>query len=352
LVDWWGRFFWGAHWRPPNVLGTKNWCAASTVGQAIFIFPSKEEDMKHILFVLSIAALFLSACGSIGQMFSKQDHSLGESGALENAPSAPPAPADGFAYDSNAQRAVDTVGNPGSDNRLVIQNADLTIVVKEPTAKMQAIEAMAKALGGFVVSSNMGQTYAPNGAKVPEGSIVVRIPAAKLDDALKEIKGDAVDVTSETRSGQDVTKEYTDLQSQLKNLQATEQQLTLIMQKAEKTEDVLAVFTQLTQIRGQIEVIKGQMQYYEQSAALSAVTVHLVAEQTIQPIEIAGWQPQGEARDAVQALVKFFQKFVDSLIWFVLFILPALLLILLPFYLIFLGIRAWVRRNRAKKTVG
>jgi hypothetical protein len=116
------------------------------------------------------------------------------------------------------QRSLDENGNLIGQNRLVIQNADLTIVVKDPAAKMQAIAAMANSMGGFVVSSNMGETYTQDGTKVPEGSIVVRIPAAKLDDALKEIKGDAVDVQSESRSGQDVTKEYTDLQSQLKNL--------------------------------------------------------------------------------------------------------------------------------------
>src|SRR5258706_4457459 len=270
---------------------------------------------------------------------------------------APSAIGGGAPADESARDAYLEVSNSGDTSatgasepqRLVIKNADLTIVVKDPAAKMQAISTMAETMGGFVVSSNMGQTYAPDGTKVPEGSLVVRIPAPKLDDALKEIKSDAVDVQNETQSGQDVTKEYTDLQSQLKNLVATEQQLTLIMQKAEKTEDVLAGFNQLSQIRGQIEVIKGQMQYYEQSAALSAVTGRLVAEQTIKPIKIAGWQPQGVARDAVQALVNFFQGFVNFLIWLVLFALPALLLVLLPFYLIFLVIRAFVRRSQPKK---
>src|SRR5258706_13140617 len=100
---------------------------------------------------------------------------------------------------------------------------------------MQAISTMAETMGGFVVSSNMGQTYAPDGTKVPEGSLVVRIPAPKLDDALQEIKSDALDVQNETQSGQDVTKEYTELHSQLKNQVATEQQPTLIMHTSENT---------------------------------------------------------------------------------------------------------------------
>jgi len=239
---------------------------------------------------------------------------------------------------------LDTNTNPVEQKRLVIKNADLTIVVKDPAAKMQAISTMTNTMGGFVVSSTMGETVAPDDTKVPEGSIVVRIPAEKLDDALKEIKADAVDVQNETISGQDVTKEYTDVQSQLKNLEATEQQLTLIMQKADKTEDVLAVFNQLTDIQGQIEVAKGQIQYYEQSAALSAVSVQLIAEKTIQPIKIAGWEPQGQARDAVQALVNFLQSFVTFLIWLVILYIPAIVIIIALLFLLWrLGKWLWFK---------
>ena len=56
------------------------------------------------------------------------------------------------------------------------------------------------------------------------------------------------------------------------------------MEEATKTEDVLSVFNQLTQVREQIEVIKGQMQYYEQSAALSSISVELYANAAVQPV--------------------------------------------------------------------
>ncbi len=214
---------------------------------------------------------------------------------------------------------------------------------------MKALEAMAVEMGGYVVSSNKYQASTRNGGEAPEAQVVMRIPAEKLDEALDRIKADVVEVQSESRSGQDVTAEYVDLQSQLNNLEATEAQLVKIMENATATEDVLNVFNQLSSIRGQIETVKGQMKYYEQSAALSAVSVHIIAEASIQPIEIAGWKPQGVARDAIQSLVFFFQDFVDFMIRFVLLVLPALILIAIPVYLIFLGVRALVRRFRKPK---
>lgn len=238
-------------------------------------------------------------------------------------------------------------GNPAQD-RLLIMNVDLTIVVVDPQGKMDAISALAKSLGGFVVSMNMSQTITPNGDKAPEGSISIRVPANQLDGALAQIKTGAVEVQSETRSGQDITQQYTDLQSQLRALQDAETQLEAIMKNATKTEDVLNVFNQLENYRQQIEVIQGQIQYDEQASAYSLVNVTLIAEKTIQPIQVGSWKPQGVARDAVQALVNFLQGFVNFLIYFALFVLPVLILTLGPIALIIWGIVALVRRRKAK----
>jgi PKD repeat protein len=85
----------------------------------------------------------------------------------------------------------------------------------------------------------------------------------------------ADEVTSENTSAQDVTEEYTDLNSTLTNLQATEAQLLEIMKKAVTVDDILAVQNQLTNIQGQIETTKGRMKYLEQTSATSLISVSL-----------------------------------------------------------------------------
>lgn len=171
---------------------------------------------------------------------------------------------------------------------------------------------------------------------------------------------DTVDVPNENRSGEDVTAQYVDLQSQLKNLELAEQGLLAIMDDAKnnpgndsttKTQDVLNVYNQVVSVRGQIEQIKGQMKYYEESAAFSLISVTLVAEETIKPIEIGGWKPQGVARNAIQSLVKFLQGFVNFVIFLVLLVLPILIVVFGPIALIVWGIVALVRRNKKKKAL-
>jgi hypothetical protein len=275
----------------------------------------------------------------------------GAESPMEMPVSAPPADP-GFAFEESDSGVVSTDGSnvaAAQAERMVIQNADLAIIVADVEARAKVIGDMAESMGGFVVSSNMYQSYTNDGTLVPESTVVIRVPSEKLEEALKLIKADVVEVQSENRSGQDVTAEYVDLTSRLKNLEAAEAQLETIMQDATETEDVVNVFNQLVYYREQIELVKGQMKYYEQAAALSAITVRIIAEATIQPIKIAGWEPKGVARDALQKLIYFYQDFANFMINFVIFTLPALITIAIPLYLIFLGVRAIYRKVRANR---
>lgn len=301
---------------------------------------------RNLLFVFVITALLLGACASTAKTFSTINSNLTTGGAANEERVLPAAPASAGYVEKN-----DAVGNPTSLDRIVIQNADLSIVVKDPEAKMLEIGAMAQRLGGFVVSSGMGRTPISDNVSVSYGNITVRVPAKDLDAALNEIKANTVEVQNENRTGEDVTDKYVDLQSQLKAKQAAETKLYEILEKTEKAEDTLMVFNQLTQIQSEIEVLKGQINYYEQAAALSAISVRLVAEESIQPIQIAGWHPQGVARDAVQALIDFFQGFASFLIWLVIFIIPVAAVIIALLALLWRLLRwFWRKVFPSKKT--
>ncbi|HMN62584.1 MAG TPA: DUF4349 domain-containing protein, partial [Anaerolinea sp.] len=196
----------------------------------------------------------------------------------------------------------------------------------------------------------IGRVEVPNSSQASgrfQGTI--RVPAERLDDAMNQIKAlvpdPTTDILAENVTGQDVTKDYTDLKSRLVNLENTEKQLQKIMDQATKTEDVLAVYNQLVSVREQIEVIKGQIKYYEESAALSMIAVTLKSKAGIEPLSIGGWQPVGVARNALQTTVEAFKFLVNAAIWLVLFALPIGLLIFLPLRLLW-----WlIRRGRKNK---
>ncbi len=316
---------------------------------------------KRIIFIFIALTLVLAACATRS--------ATPKYAAATQAPAAPaPSFAGGVTNEQSgtgARPALDSsnvakgsASSTAAQDRLISMTVDMTIVVADPQKKMDAINQMAKDLGGYLISMNMSQVNTPSGVAAPQGSISIRVPATKLDNALSQIKTDVVEVRNENRSGQDVTSQYVDLKSQLTNLQKAEQDLQAIMDEAKnnpgndsttKTQDVLNVYNQIVNIRGQIEQIQGQMKYIEETTSTSAINVTLIAEKTIQPIEIGGWKPQGVARDAVQALVKFLQGFVNFVIYFALLVLPILIVIFVPLGLIAWGIVALARRSKSRK---
>jgi hypothetical protein len=216
---------------------------------------------------------------------------------------------------------------------------------------MQAIIDMAVDSGGFVVSSNLYKTNTDRG-NLPKAYITVRVPAGSLDPIMTSIRALTLnpkdDVLSENVSGQDVTAEYTDLESRLRNLEAAEQALVTLMEDAQDPQDVLDVFSELTYYRGEIEIVKGRMRYLEESAALSALSVEVVSKRSLQPIEIAGWEPKGTVKEAVEALIDAGQFLVDALIWFGIFCLPFLI----PLGIVIYFLVRYFRKRKALKKAG
>jgi hypothetical protein len=239
--------------------------------------------------------------------------------------------------------------------RLVIKNADLSIVVLDPGASMAFIQKMAEGMGGYVVASNLYKTRDDNGIETPAGKITIRVPAEKLTEAMGQIKGQVKDpnqdIKLENISGLDVTKEYTDSRSRLTSLQAKEEKLKEIMASTNKTEDTLNVFRELTATQQEIEVLKGQIKYYEESAAMSAINVALIASASVQPLAIGGWQPVGVARDALQALINALKFIGYGLIWLVIFCFPITLLLGIPVFFMWRGYRRWLKGRKPAQAI-
>ena len=301
--------------------------------------------LKKILFVTMLLAITLAACGAKSAE-PALDYYGGDYAYEEEMAASAPMEAEAYYGETDGARNLASSTAATSAERMVIKNAELAIIAADPVASMESIGQMAESMGGFVVTSNLYQRTLSSGEQVPQGDITVRVPAEELDEALAQIKADAVQVENENVSGQDVTSTYTDLASRLRNLEAAEAQLQAIMEEAQKTEDVLNIFNQLVTVREQIEVIKGQMKYYEESAALSMISVSITADEAVQPIQVGGWQPGGVAKDAIEALIRTLQTLVDIGIWFVICVLPIALIIGLP---LFLAIRWAIRKQRKNK---
>lgn len=230
--------------------------------------------------------------------------------------------------------------------RMIIRTADLSVVVTDAAQAQQSIVDTVQALGGYVADSSAWREGEQLRAR-----LTVRVPAEKLDALLAAIKASAVRVQQENVTGQDVTEEFTDLNAQLTNLEATEVELRELLaevrQKTQKAEDVLAVYRELTSIRGEIERVKGRMQYLSTMTAMATANVDLIPDVLAKPVVEPGWRPLETLKNASRTLVNTLKGLVDAVIWFVVAVLPVLLLIAIPIALIVLLAR-WLMRRRRK----
>ena len=300
--------------------------------------------LKKISTLLFVAALLLSACAAAPARSSTTNYD-GTTGGV--APAEPAVVATVMVEEAPGQSGGGDKGEATTTERLVIKNASLALVVKDPAGMVNNITALAEGAGGFVVNSSVTQiSVDAQGNKILSGQIAVRVPAATLAEVLGQIKAQAVAVKSENVTGEDVTAQYVDLQSQLTNLEAEAAQLQKIMDGATKTEDVLMVYQTLASVQGQIETIKGQMKYYTEAAAMSLITVSLEQEWIAQPIETGGWQPEGVLKSIAEAWVATYQVVVTLGLWGGTFCLPIVLVLGLVVGGLVLIIRRLTRSTR------
>jgi len=231
----------------------------------------------------------------------------------------PPAPGDGGVAPEVAV-----------DERLIIKTGNISMVVKDVTEAMQAIANFALTHNGFVVSSNVNEYELG-----PTGSVTVRIPVATFDTGVGELKK-LGEVKSEQIYGQDVTEEYVDLESQLKNLRAAETQFLEIMKRATEIEDVLAVQRELTNVRAQIERIEGRRKFLRESADYSTLTFYLSTDPSQLPIleDDDKWKPIATIKEALRSLLDALRGLGDLIIWAVVYI-PVMFVYLLVIWLLY-----------------
>jgi hypothetical protein len=160
---------------------------------------------------------------------------------------------------------------PG-DNRIVVKNATLTLIVDNVRESVDKISSVIKSQNGVVTTSNI---FATGPKDETQANLVLRVPVAQLDETLTQLRKLAAKVTQDTLNADDRTKQKIDIEARLNNLKATEQQLLSIMKQAKTVKDTLDIQRELTTVRSQIEVMTAELQNLSGDAAMSTIQVNL-----------------------------------------------------------------------------
>ena len=250
------------------------------------------------------------------------------------APAAKPAPADAQAADS----AVADTSAQVLD-RMVIRTAQLTVEVQDMESALTQARAIATRAGGFVSASDT-HIEKVNDKDNMVANLTLQVRSDAADSAMSDLRG-LGKVTAENSGSQDVTDEYVDLDSNLRNLQASEAAILKLMDKATQIQDVLSLQRELTQVRGQIERIQGRKTYLERRTDMATITLALRLPPAASTSQTTGgaWDPVATALRGWQASLSMLRGAADVVI-----VVLAFSWWLVPF--VALGGFIWYQRRR------
>lgn len=241
--------------------------------------------------------------------------------------------------------SIDPAAATYRTDRMIIKNGDMRMLVNDPDVAIDRTTQLITDLGGYTISSRVWyqDSY---GTLYKYASISMAVPVENFEPAFRQLRQIALRVLDENASGEDVTDQFVDLESELVNLRATEARVRTFLEQAKTVEEALRVNAELSRIQAQIEEVQGRINYLKDRAAFSTITVTIEPEiptptpaptATVTPTPTPAptatatpWPIRETFEDSGQSLVRSYQGLAEFLVWFVIAVLP----VMLPFLLI------------------
>ena len=266
-----------------------------------------------ILFTAVIlSALMISGCGaaSDGPQTMQAENSAGNGLSKSS-----------YAAEGNDSAVADSASDGGnaqtgetSDTRKLIRTVSISAETEQYSELVDKVNADVTKLGGYVESCN--ETL--SGDDSASGRYIymtLRVPEDKADQLIKNVN-DNSNITSRSENTEDVTLQYTDVESQKKALQAEEKRLTEMMDDAQNMTDIIAIEDKLAEVRGNIDSLESQIRVYDNQIDYTTIDLDIR--------EVKSYTPTGEgsvgeriASGFTKSLKAVGHGFVNFFVWFV-----------------------------------
>jgi hypothetical protein len=156
-------------------------------------------------------------------------------------------------------------------------------------------------------------------------SLTLKVPAGDFDAAMDSLRALGTPLQEQV-STQEVTEEYVDLEAQTRSLEAVEAQYLRLLEKAQRIEEILPLQQRVTEVRTQIDRLRGRMNLLQRRADLSTITVSLTLPgRPGDPFAGPEPRPLRTLRLALSGLGAALVGLLDAAIYLTVYLLPVLL---------------------------
>ena len=312
--------------------------------------PRRAHHRSSITGLGLLLALGLAACGGT-------DEASMDASAIE--PGFAPAPdmafedraaADGTVVESapalgGTAMGTEPTAGEAINGRQIVRNAYLVLEVVDGASAVSEVGTIAEEVGGYVSNTYLSRDV----DGVITGTVVVRVPADRLDEVVDRYDALAVAVPTRSVDELDVTSQVIDIEAQLTNARAFETELRALLTQAREsggqTADLVAILEQLRYIRTEIQWLEASQKQLTDQVVLSTVTVEIRQAVSGAPLGPGDWRPSDTVREALAGTLRGLTRVVDGAIWLVVTVVPV---VAGPVLILWLLVR-WRRARRAKR---
>lgn len=298
--------------------------------------------MKKISLLLAIVltlALLLSGCG-------------GGNAASSDAYYVPSASAEvnygGLVKDSDEYSYVSSEDIYSSDSNKIIRTANLTIQTTDFDAAVDVLNRLTNENGGYYETAEVQSGSYYNQTAKRSAYYVVRVPRENFI-AFRDGTGGIGHVYSISESSQDVGETYYDTEARLATLTTKRDRLLVLLEKAEKMEDIITLEDALAEVQYEIDRHTATLRKYDSLIGYSTFYIRL--NEVEQIVETPGVKESFGSKfmsNLKQGFVEFGEWLQDVAIWLAYNLIGVIIFAAVVVGVV-LVVRRSVRRRREKK---
>ncbi len=156
------------------------------------------------------------------------------------------------------------------ENAKLIYTANIDLQTTEFDVATAGLAKLVSDMDGYFENSSVNNYY----SSYRSGSYTVRVPAKNFDAFCAQV-GQLCQMTHISRSAEDVSENYYDLESRLKTQQTKLARLQELLEKAESMEDIITIESAISDTELNIEWLTGDLRHYDSLVGYSTVYISL-----------------------------------------------------------------------------
>ena len=231
---------------------------------------------RHFLLLpITLLSLSLASCG-MQESSSDRDASYVAKSAAQNETMAVSEAKSYDTYDSSAAGSdLITLTRGAKEGQKLVTTVSLDMETRDLDAFLKELNTATTGAEGYFESSSMNGSSYDAIDKSRSASFTARIPEEKLAAYVQKLK-ESGNVLSENSYVQDVTLEYTDVESRKHALTAERDRLYELLSQAASTEAILSIQQRIGEIDSQLESYESQLRHFDNSVSYSTVNLYVM----------------------------------------------------------------------------